>query len=109
MVGIITGLIFILIITRTVSPQEFGTWNLISNLIFYVIIVEPIISFWATRETARGGKTGKTAILSSGVFSLGAIFVYIILADFMGFQTDANAQVLIFGAILILQHFLIIH
>ena len=106
MVGIITGLIFILIITRTVSPQEFGTWNLISNLIFYVIIVEPIISFWATRETARGGKTGKTAILSSGVFSLGAIFVYIILADFMGFQTDANAQVLIFGAILIPATFL---
>jgi len=28
-IGTATGLIFILIVTRTLSPQEFGTWGLI--------------------------------------------------------------------------------
>ena len=98
---IFTGLIFILIVARTVTPQEFGTWSLINNLVFYVVIVEPFISFWATRETARDERTGKTAVLSSGMFSIVLIFAYIILANFLGFQTDANQQILLLGAVLV--------
>ncbi|SVC96365.1 uncharacterized protein METZ01_LOCUS349219, partial [marine metagenome] len=98
---IFTGLIFILIVTRTVTPQEFGTWNLINNLVFYVVVVEPFISFWVTRETARDERTGTTAVLSSGMFSVVLIFAYIILANFLGFQTDANQQILLLGAVLV--------
>ena len=65
-----TGLIFTLIVTRRLTPEEFGTWGLIGALTTYVIVIEPIISTWAIRETARGEKSGKTALLSSGMFSI---------------------------------------
>ena len=53
-ITILTGLVFMLIITRTLSQQEFGTWTLIMGLIVYVTIIEPIGSYWVTREIARG-------------------------------------------------------
>jgi hypothetical protein len=43
-IGIVTGLIFILIITRNLSPEEFGTWSLIGSIIGYVMISESIIN-----------------------------------------------------------------
>ena len=41
--GTVTGLIFILIVTRTLSVQEFGTWGLIISLFSYVILFEPVV------------------------------------------------------------------
>ena len=55
---VVTGGIFTLIVTRQLSPEEFGTWGLVGALTTYVIIIEPIISSWALRETARGDKSG---------------------------------------------------
>ena len=59
-----------LIVTRSLNPQEFGTWTLLYGLILYVTLIQPITSYWVTREVARGEKSAKTAILSSGMFSL---------------------------------------
>ena len=50
----IIGMIFVLITTRQLSEIELGTWGLIGSLMSYVLIIEPIISYWTTRETARG-------------------------------------------------------
>ena len=50
---VVTGMIFILIVTRSLTPEELGTWGLIGGLVTYVIVLEPIISYWTTREIAR--------------------------------------------------------
>ncbi len=99
--SLITGTVFTIIVTRSLSPEEFGTWGLIGGLLAYVLIGEPIISYWVTREVAREEKSGKTAILSSGIFSFVAVFVYIIIAYFVALGTDANQEVLLFALILI--------
>ena len=65
---VITGLIFILIVTRSLTQEELGTWGLIGGLITYVVILEPMISYWSTREIARDINSGKTEVISSGVF-----------------------------------------
>ena len=70
--GTFLGMIFLLIVTRTVSPLEFGTWGLISGLLLYAGVVEPIISVWVLREVARGTESGKTAIISGSSTGLGA-------------------------------------
>ena len=69
---ILTGLLFMIVITRILDVEEFGTWTLISSLLFYGIILDTIISYWAVRETARK--------IDSGVFcaretSSGVLFV----------------------------------
>ena len=99
--SIITGTIFTLIVTRSITPEEFGTWSLIGGLITYVVIVEPIISYWVTRETARGVDAGKTAIFTSGIFSIAGILGYIIIGYFVALQSDANQDVILFAVILV--------
>lgn len=101
LVSVITGTIFIIIVTRRLSPEDFGTWGLIGGLITYVLVVEPIISFWLTRQTARGMNLGKISLISSGFFSAGGMIVYIVIAIFVGQQSDANLSALILATILI--------
>lgn len=101
LVSVITGTIFIIIVTRRLSPEDFGTWGLIGGLITYVLVVEPIISFWLTRQTARGMNLGKISLISSGFFSAGGMIVYIVIAIFVGQQSDANLSALILSTILI--------
>ena len=82
--SLFTGLAFTLIVTRQLSEEEFGTWGLISAIIVYATIINPIINYWSTREIARGQESGKTAFVSNGIFSAGGMFVYIIIAFFVG-------------------------
>jgi len=101
LVSVFTGLGFTLIITRELSPEEFGTWSIIGGLTGYVLILEPIISYWTTREIARGRESGRTALLSSNLFSGISSIAYIIII--LGFVTltDVDQEVLLFAVILI--------
>lgn len=103
---LVTGTIFTLIVTRRLSPEDLGSWSLIGGIITYVLIIEPIISTWSVREIARGIKSGKTAVASSGVFSIVGIFVYLIIAFFVGQNTEANTDALFFAIMLIPMMFL---
>ena len=84
-IGIITGMILTIILTRSLDPAEYGTWGLITSMIGYVIIIEPIISYWTTRDVARKKLVGKTAIFSSMTFSCGGIIIYILITKVVYF------------------------
>lgn len=58
-------------------------------------------SYWILREVSRGEKSGKTAILSSGIFSSLGIFLFILVSIFVSNQTDTNQNILFFAAIMI--------
>lgn len=104
--GIFTGMLLTIILTRSLTPTEFGTWGLIITILGYVVIIEPIISYWATREIARKNLVGSTAIFSSAAFSCGGVIIYLIISYIFGFNTDANNSILLFGVILIPSIFL---
>lgn len=90
-----------LIVIRTLEPIEYGTWTLIHGLIVYPLVIEPIITYWSTRETARGIESSRTALFSGGVFSVFGIIIYLFVAYFIAQQSDANINVVLFGVILI--------
>ena len=98
---IITGMIFILIVTRSLTPEELGTWGLIGSLLTYVIIIEPMISYWSTREIARGIDSGKTAVLSSGIFSVVGFLAFIVISFAVSEPTGADPNILFFAVIMI--------
>jgi len=101
LLSVITGLGFLIIITRLLDPFEYGSWNFINGLFVYILPMEPIISYWVKREIPRGSESGKTAILSSGIFSVGGILLYIVISSVVGSQTDANISTLFLASILI--------
>ena len=92
---IFAGLFFMIIITRILVAEELGTWALITSLLFYGIILDPIIAYWATRDTARKIDSGKTAILGEGVLSIGGIGIYIIATIIVGPQTNADNTIIL--------------
>ena len=98
---IITGLFFILIVTRQLTADELGTWTLIGGLLVYVIVIEPIISYWTTREVARGEETAKTALFTSTMISGFAAIIYLGIVFFLTFDSEIEKNILYFGAILI--------
>ena len=100
-ISIVTGITATLIITRTLTPEEYGTWGLIITLIVYVSMINPIISYWSTRDTARNIESGKSAVLSTMLLSVGGASLYILISYFMGYYTDVNQSILLIGVILI--------
>lgn len=95
-VGVITGTIFTIIVTRQLTPEELGLWTLIGSLVSYVVIVEPIVSFWTLRQIARNEKVGKTSTMTSGLLSIGAFIAYIIIS----FQVSSSLKADLFPIIL---------
>lgn len=98
---VVTGMIFIVIITRNLSPDELGTWSLIGGLITYVVIIEPMISYWTTREIARDIESGKTAIISSSIFSIIGFVGFLLIAFFISKPTGTDVEILYLSAIMI--------
>lgn len=103
--SVFTGLIFTLIVTRQLSQDEFGTWSLIGVLISYVLVIHPITTMWVTREIARGTDSGRTAIISTGLFSLLGITSYVILILIMSLTVDVDLTILFISIILIPSYF----
>ena len=83
MVSVLTGIVFTLIVTRRLTTEEFGIWALIGSLISYFLVVEPIISYWTTRQIARGKSVASTSIFYSVIFSLGQIPIYLYIAFYL--------------------------
>ena len=99
--GLVFGLFFTLIVTRSLSPEEYGTWGLLFSIVSYILISEVIFSLWITRHIARGEKIGKTSILSSGSFSLLLLPVFFVYAFFVSENSQAEFEILLFGALLL--------
>jgi len=101
LVTVLTGIVFTMIVTRRLSPDEFGAWSLIGSLIVYAVIIEPIIAYWTTREIARDEKSGKTALISSGIFSIGGILIFFIASLVISDQTTIDQHILFVAILLV--------
>ena len=100
-VSLFTGLIFTIIVVRQLSQEEFGTWSLLGGMISYVLIFGPIVSYWTTREIARNENSGSTAIITSGMFSVISIIIFILISIIVSDTVGIDKQVLILASILV--------
>jgi hypothetical protein len=101
LIGVGTGTIFVILVTRKLLPEEFGLWTLIGSVISYVLILDPIVTYWSTRQIARGEEIGKTAVSTSGLFSISGMLIYSGIAIFLAYTTDADLGILLLAALLI--------
>ena len=99
--SLITGLMFSIIITRNLVPEEFGLYALIGSLIAYAMFGHVISAFWIPRHIPRGEEVGKTALLTSGIFSLVGMLAYLIAAYFVAQSTNSDFNILLLGSLLI--------
>lgn len=76
----VTGLVFLTMITRAISADEFGFWEFILDLVVFASYPAGLFTYWSTREVARGIKAGKTVLFSSLLTSLVGIVVFFIFS-----------------------------
>ena len=95
------GIGFTIIVTRTLDVLQYGTWGFISGIVIYATIVEPIITYWATREIAREEKSGKTSVFAGLIFSAVGSVIYVISVLLTVEQTDAEQSIVFLGIILV--------
>ena len=76
--GMIAGIVFIIIVTRQLEPEEFGVWAIIGSMTTYSVVTKSVTSYWTTRQIARGIPVGKTAMESTSFFVGGSISIYIL-------------------------------
>ncbi len=101
LVSVITGIVFTIIVTRNLTPEEFGLWRLIGGLISYVLIVEPITSYWVSRHVARGEQAAKTGLFTNGLFATGASAAYLLIIYFVAPATRSSYDLLLLSTILV--------
>jgi O-antigen/teichoic acid export membrane protein len=78
LLGLITGLIFTLLLTRSMTASQFGIWTNIFDYTPYFIIFSGILPFWATRFTARRKEgTAKTSVSSQLSIALVSMIIYL--------------------------------
>jgi len=101
LVSVSFGLVFTLIVTRRLSPEEYGTWGLLFSIVGYLLISEAIFSFWTVRQIARGENIGRTSIFSSLLLSILLIPIFVVYVFLISENSEANFEILLLGIILI--------
>jgi len=78
LLSVATGLAFVLMITRSVSAEEFGIWGNISDLFNYFILLSTVLPFWTTRFVAREhAGAAKTGLIANMVISIASASIYL--------------------------------
>jgi len=73
-----TGLLFTLMLTRTVTKSEYGIWGNINDIVAYFILIANVIPFWTTRFVARNHKDSAiTGLVANLALSLISTAVYL--------------------------------
>lgn len=101
MISIFTGLIFTIIVTRKLEQIDFALWSLIGGIIVYSLVFAPVSNYWVGRHVARNEKEAGTGIISSLIFSIGGVIVYIIAVFYISEVSDSDFHILLFAVILI--------
>lgn len=85
----VTGLMFILMATRWLAPKQLGLWEVIVDLVAFSSYPVGIVSYWATRDIARGSLVGRTAFALGAVMSGFGLLLYL----FFSFVTRSSLAV----------------
>jgi hypothetical protein len=101
LIGVVTGIIFVILITRTLTPVEFGLWTLLGSVVSYVLVIDPIVTYWSTRQVARGENIGKSSISVAGLFSITGVLVYFLIGSYLSDSLESNFLIFAIASLLI--------
>ena len=99
--SLLTGLMFVIIVTRTLTPVDFGLYSLIGSLIAYSMFGHAIVSYWIPRHMARGEQVGKSGLFINGIFSILGTLAYLVAAYYISQRANSDFSILALGSILI--------
>lgn len=94
-----TGLLFTLLITRRLTPDELGVWRYIGSLIAYFVIPPGLVAYWTTRLTAQGKQVLSTSLLIATISAVITTPVFMTLSKAFSEQVNAHYSLFMMAAI----------
>ena len=86
---LITGLIFVAIVTRNITVEEFGLWQTLGSFVGVLLLPLAPLNYWTLRYSARGDEVGKTSFLAA-IFAIPVFIVaYVIIVFSISSRIDA--------------------
>jgi O-antigen/teichoic acid export membrane protein len=99
--SIFTGLVFLVMMTRSLSAQQFGLYEVITDLVAFSAYPAGLVAFWATRDIARGKMFGRTALVLNVTLSALGIALYLALSYFSASRIPSASIVNLLFAVLL--------
>lgn len=110
--SVITGLVFTLLLTRSMNTSEYGVWTNIFDYTGYFLLFSGLIPFWATRFVARGQEgTIKTSTVANLVIALASVAIYfpVITIVSQAIGTQAYLPIYFIAALYILNNYVVLN
>jgi len=111
LLSVATGLIFTLMLTRSLSKSDWGIWLNVSDVQLYFLLFATILPFWTMRFVARGRegavKTGVTANLMISIVVASLYITSVPLITSMLGISEQYVIVYLVGAVKIVEIYLI--
>ncbi len=100
------SLMFVILIARRLSVDEFGQWTLITRYVNYFLLLSVIYTYWIPRTISRGMNTAKLSLVLAVELGVFSSIVYLFVA--YGTATFYNQPFipLALAAVIVLEEFI---
>ncbi len=78
--SVFTGLLFLVMVTRSLTPASFGLWEFTYDLVSFSTFPAAVAAFWVTRRVARGAPVGRTALALGALLTLVGVVFFLAVA-----------------------------
>jgi len=100
----LTGFIFVTLVTRRLTEEEFGVWALIGSLINYGLVPFYLVSPWISRDAARGKKLlGPALVLFLFLMPI-SLITYLVISSQYAITIGYDPTIIILGVIVLIPH-----
>ncbi len=97
--SLLTGLLFVTLITRNLSVSEFGTWQLVGSASGLALFPTGVLLYWSIRGIARGEDIGKTSLVAWMISLPMSFIVFLIVSIGIGSRVDLILVAIVAGLV----------
>ncbi len=107
-VSVGAGIVFILLLTHSLSTSEFGVWSNLSIMIASFGIASSVFPYWAARYTARHfGGALKLGLIANLILSIPVLIIALIIGPILASAANTSGLFYLYAGILIVQSYII--
>ncbi|MEM3833487.1 MAG: hypothetical protein QW128_07895 [Thermoprotei archaeon] len=106
LISAFTGFLFVIIVSRRLTPEDLGTWQLVISTAMFFSFPSPIITYWIVRFFARKIDVAKTGFILTFVLLLMITPIYLISSFLISIKTNTPFVYFLFGIFLLISYYL---
>jgi O-antigen/teichoic acid export membrane protein len=101
-----TGLLFVIIVSRRLTPEAYGAWQLVISTAMVFLFPSPIITYWIIRFFARKIDVARTGLTLTLLLFIIIMPIYLIASFFISIKANVNFSYFVFGILLLLSYYI---